>query len=101
MVKPVAWLRGKASVLPTSKSSKSLNALDEAAALSKALEAMDCIMADDLERANKILNGTNPKSSLPALGRGVLSFIEATLGFEADKIKEDCELRKQPRCEVR
>ncbi|KAK9244262.1 outer membrane protein Iml2/Tetratricopeptide repeat protein 39 [Lipomyces tetrasporus] len=88
MVKPVAWLRGKASVLPTSKSSKSLNALDEAAALSKALEAMDCIMADDLERANKILNATNPKSSLPALGRGVLSFIEATLGFEADKIKE-------------
>ncbi|KAK9353471.1 outer membrane protein Iml2/Tetratricopeptide repeat protein 39 [Lipomyces doorenjongii] len=88
MVKPVAWLRGKASLPPTSKSSKSLNAVDEFSALSKALEAMDCIMADDLECANKILNGTSSKSSLPALGRGVLSFIEATLGFEADKIKE-------------
>ncbi|KAK9318048.1 outer membrane protein Iml2/Tetratricopeptide repeat protein 39 [Lipomyces starkeyi] len=91
MVKPVAWLRGKASTPPTSKSSKSLNAVDEFSALSKALEAMDCIMADDLECANSILNGTSSKSSLPALGRSVLSFIEATLGFEADKIKEATE----------
>lgn len=74
--------------------------------MSKALKAMDCIMADDLEEANKILDECATKSAYPdvcylffwlimhailkicaQLGRGVLAFISATLGFEADVIK--------------
>ncbi|KAK9370053.1 outer membrane protein Iml2/Tetratricopeptide repeat protein 39 [Lipomyces kononenkoae] len=90
-VKPVAWLRGRTSGQQTKKSVMNLDAVEEFGALSNALEAMDCVMADDLERANKILNGTSPKSSLPALARGVMSFIEATLGFEGEKIKEATE----------
>ncbi|KAK9240759.1 outer membrane protein Iml2/Tetratricopeptide repeat protein 39 [Lipomyces kononenkoae] len=91
MVKPVSWIRARTSGPQATKSAKQLDAVEELAALSSALKAMDCIMADDLECANKILGSTSSKSSLPALAKGVLSFIEATLGFEADKIREATE----------
>ncbi|KAK9452985.1 outer membrane protein Iml2/Tetratricopeptide repeat protein 39 [Dipodascopsis uninucleata] len=88
MVKPVSWLRGKTS---SSKSSEPLNAKSEAQSLIKSLEAMDCIMADDLVQAKKILSDQANKSSFSLLGKGVLTFIEATLGFEADVIKDATE----------
>ncbi|KAK9479671.1 outer membrane protein Iml2/Tetratricopeptide repeat protein 39 [Lipomyces japonicus] len=93
MVKPAAWLRGKSgsALSGKSESSKSLNTLDEKVTLQKALEAMDCIMADDLKQASSILNDLSPNSSFCSLATGVVVFIEATLGFEADAIRDATE----------
>ncbi|KAK9448838.1 uncharacterized protein V1518DRAFT_438292 [Limtongia smithiae] len=89
MLKASSWMRNRsASSSASLASSQSLNALAECSTLSKSLDAMDYIMADDLKRATETLDELDEGETFPALGKGVMVFIEAALGFEADVIKD-------------
>lgn len=73
---------------PSAKSDStiSLNLLDDAIALEHALRAMDLLMDDRVAEAQEILADGN--SAYFQLARGVIAFIEATLGFEPEAIKK-------------
>lgn len=80
---------GKGSVSePSSRSAStvSLNLLDDAIALEHALRSMDLLMDDRIDEAQRIL--ANGNSTFSKLARGVINFIEATLGFEPEAIKK-------------
>ncbi|ODH50836.1 hypothetical protein GX48_02977 [Paracoccidioides brasiliensis] len=74
------WLYSKAA--PMSVSTQSLDALAEARELESALEAATFIMNDDVDRAEEGLNKGD--SSFHKLGKGIVAFVRATLGFEQD-----------------
>ncbi|KAF4549462.1 Hypothetical protein D9617_21g096830 [Elsinoe fawcettii] len=67
-------------------SSQSLNALEEPAALQDAMASASLILNDEFEKAEEGLNKGN--SPFHKLGRGVLSFLQATIGFEQEVMKE-------------
>jgi hypothetical protein len=70
-------------------SSQSLNAIDEPQALEDAMLAASYIMDDDLVKAEEELGkGTSP---FHKLGKGVASFLRATLGFEREVMREASE----------
>ncbi|KAK9461172.1 outer membrane protein Iml2/Tetratricopeptide repeat protein 39, partial [Lipomyces oligophaga] len=89
MLKITSKLRGK-----TTPSTKADKVDDDTPILEKALEAMDCIMADDLSHANEILDGIKGNSTFRNLGVSTIAFVEATLGFEAEVIKDASEKLK-------
>jgi hypothetical protein len=70
-------------------SSQSLNALDEPQALEDAMLAASYIMDDDLVKAEEELGKGN--SAFHKLGKGVASFLRATLGFEREVMREASE----------
>ena len=69
-----------------SASTRSLNSLTESQDLRHAMAGAVLIMNDDVDAAEEELSkGT---SSFHKLGRGVVTFIKATLGFEQDIMRE-------------
>jgi hypothetical protein len=70
-------------------STQSLNALEEPQALEDAMQAASYIMDDDLTKAEEELAKGN--SAFHKLGRGVASFLRATLGFEREIMREASE----------
>src|SRR5271156_769553 len=78
------WLdRGR---LFTSPSTHSLDSLAESQNLESALRAVELIINDDLEGAEKGLEQGN--SAFHQLCRGIISFVKAALGFEQDVMRE-------------
>lgn len=79
------WIgRGKALA-----STQSLNSLAESQNLESALRAVELIMDDDIEGAERGLAEGN--SAFHSLCKGVLGFMKATLGFEQEVMKEASE----------
>ncbi|KAK2732369.1 Mitochondrial outer membrane protein iml2 [Onygenales sp. PD_40] len=74
------WLYNKAA--PASVSTQSLDALAESQELESALRAATFIMNDDVDSAEEGLDKGN--SSFHKLGKGVVGFVRATLGFEQE-----------------
>ncbi|OJD26773.1 hypothetical protein ACJ73_01846 [Blastomyces percursus] len=74
------WLYNKAA--PASVSTQSLDALAESQELESALRAATFIMNDDVDAAEEGLNKGD--SSFHKLGKGIVSFVRATLGFEQE-----------------
>ncbi|KAF2428803.1 hypothetical protein EJ08DRAFT_614705 [Tothia fuscella] len=70
-------------------STQSLSALEEPQALEDAMQAASYIMDDDLNKAEEELAKGN--SAFHKLGKGVASFLRATLGFEREIMKEAAE----------
>ncbi|KAI9797604.1 MAG: Mitochondrial outer membrane protein iml2 [Piccolia ochrophora] len=70
-------------------STQSLNSLDEPQNLEDALRAATHIMNDDVDAAEEGLNKGN--SSFHKLGKGVVTFLKATLGFEREVMAEASE----------
>ena len=78
------WLdRGRAAA---TASTQSLNSLEESQNLETALRAVELIMDDDIEGAEKGLADGN--SAFHKLARGTLAFMRATLGFEQEVMKD-------------
>ncbi|KAF2746400.1 hypothetical protein M011DRAFT_468494 [Sporormia fimetaria CBS 119925] len=80
------WFGGKGKQV---HHSMSLNALDEIAHIEDAMAAVTYIMADDMVAAEEHLSKGH--SPFHQLGRGVLKFMRATLGFEQDSMREASE----------
>lgn len=79
------WIgRGKALA-----STQSLNSLAESQNLESALRAVELIMDDDIEGAERGLAEGN--SAFHSLCKGVLGFMKATMGFEQEVMKEASE----------
>lgn len=78
------WAFGQKAKLTSS--STSLTAQSEQDALAQAMAAAMHIMNDDLEAAEKGLQGGN--SSFHKLGMGLIAFLRATLGFEKDVMRD-------------
>ncbi len=78
------WLdRGRAAA---TASTQSLNSLEESQNLETALRAVELIMDDDIEGAEKGLADGN--SAFHKLARGTLAFMRATMGFEQEVMKQ-------------
>ncbi|KAF2866712.1 outer membrane protein Iml2/Tetratricopeptide repeat protein 39 [Massariosphaeria phaeospora] len=84
MLKIGGWLGGGKSL--KIGHTKSLNALDELAQIEDAMAAVTYIMADDVDGAEAHLNKGN--SPFHQLGKGVVTFMRATLGFEQETMRE-------------
>lgn len=69
-----------------SASTQSLNALDEPQALEAAMAAVIHILNDDVETADTELSKGN--SPFHKLGKGVVAFLRATLGFEREVMQQ-------------
>jgi hypothetical protein len=72
--------------LHASASSQSLDSLADSQNLENALRAAELILNDDIEGAEKSLADGN--SSFHKLAKGVVCFLQATLGFEQDVMRE-------------
>lgn len=79
------WLGGKGKA-HQAHHTMSLNALDEIASLDDAMAAIMQIMNDDVDAAEAGLSKGH--SPFHQLGKGVVTFIRATLGFEQDTMRE-------------
>ncbi|KAF2637077.1 hypothetical protein P280DRAFT_138347 [Massarina eburnea CBS 473.64] len=76
----------KALGLRSQGQTRSLNALDELAQIEDAMSAVTHIMNDDVDAAEAHLSkGSSP---FHQLGKGVVTFMRATLGFEQEIMKE-------------
>ncbi|KAL1954659.1 hypothetical protein VTO42DRAFT_853 [Malbranchea cinnamomea] len=87
MLRVGSWLYNKSA--PVNDSTQSLDALSESQQLENALEAATLIMNDDVDGAEEGLQKGD--SSFHKLGRGVVAFVRATLGFEQDIMREASE----------
>ncbi|OJD18845.1 hypothetical protein AJ78_01178 [Emergomyces pasteurianus Ep9510] len=74
------WLYSKTA--PASVSTQSLDALAESQELESALRAATFIINDDVDGAEEGLNKGD--SSFHKLGKGIVAFVRATLGFEQE-----------------
>ncbi|KAK5201422.1 Mitochondrial outer membrane protein iml2, partial [Cryomyces antarcticus] len=79
------WLGGKSH----NASTQSLSALDEPQHLADAMRAASEIMNDDVDAAEVGLSKGN--SAFHKLGKGVVTFLRATLGFEQEIMREASE----------
>lgn len=87
MFRALGFSRGSANEPPCrTSSSTSVNLLEDATAIEQALHAMDLLMDDRVAEAQAIIDKNN--TTFFKLTKGVISFIEATLGFEPDAIKK-------------
>ncbi|KAF2706737.1 hypothetical protein K504DRAFT_459147 [Pleomassaria siparia CBS 279.74] len=82
MLKVGGWLGGRKPHGQT----RSLNALDELAQIDDAMAAVAYIMNDDVDAAEEHLSKGN--SPFHMLGKGVVTFMRATLGFEQEIMRE-------------
>lgn len=78
-----SWLGSKAK---SHGSTQSLSALEEPQQLEAALRAVSHIMNDDVDTAEKLLG--DAASPFHKLGKGVVVFMRATLGFEQEVMRE-------------
>ncbi|OCK85912.1 hypothetical protein K432DRAFT_377158 [Lepidopterella palustris CBS 459.81] len=85
MLRMGGWLGGSKS----KGSAQSLNALEEPSQIDDAMAAVALIMNDDIDGAEAGLDQGN--SSFHKLGKGVISFMRATLGFEPEVMREASE----------
>uniref|UniRef100_A0A060TF93 ARAD1D21296p n=1 Tax=Blastobotrys adeninivorans TaxID=409370 RepID=A0A060TF93_BLAAD len=85
MLKALGFKSASPSPAPVTDPKHALGALEDAVSLERGLRAMDLVMDDRPSEAQKLLN--DGSSTYDKLARGVIAFIEATLGFEADAIK--------------
>ncbi|PSN72980.1 hypothetical protein BS50DRAFT_481720 [Corynespora cassiicola Philippines] len=84
MLKVGGWLGGGKNHKPGQ--TRSLNALDELAQIEDAMSAVTHIMNDDVDAAEAHLSkGSSP---FHQLGKGVVTFMRATLGFEQEIMRE-------------
>jgi hypothetical protein len=83
MFKVGSWLYGKK---PGTASTQSLDSLTELRDLEDALRAATLILNDDVDGAEDGLS--EGISSFHNLGRGVVAFIRATLGFEQEIMRQ-------------
>ncbi|OCL09039.1 hypothetical protein AOQ84DRAFT_339507 [Glonium stellatum] len=87
MLRMGGWLGG--SKHKPYGSTQSLNALEEPSQIEDAMEAVSHIMSDDVDAAEAGLN--KGSSSFHKLGKGVIIFMRATLGFEPEVMREASE----------
>ncbi|KAF1968305.1 hypothetical protein BU23DRAFT_558536 [Bimuria novae-zelandiae CBS 107.79] len=88
MLKVGGWLGGAKNKVSLG-STRSLNALDELTQIDDAMAAIMYIMNDDVDAAEEHLSkGASP---FHQLGKGVVTFMRATLGFEQDIMREASE----------
>lgn len=87
MLRMGGWLGG--SKHKPYGSAESLNALEEPSQIEDAMEAVSHIMNDDVDTAEAGLN--KGSSSFHKLGKGVIVFMRATLGFEPEVMREASE----------
>ncbi|GAD96590.1 conserved hypothetical protein [Paecilomyces variotii No. 5] len=83
MLRVGSWLSGKK---PASASTQSLDSLAEAQELENAMRAATFILNDDVDGAEAGLDKGN--SSYHKLGKGVVAFVRATLGFEQEIMRQ-------------
>ncbi|KZF22297.1 hypothetical protein L228DRAFT_268772 [Xylona heveae TC161] len=83
MMRMGSWLGGKQK---PNASTQSLTALDEPEHLEHAMRAVTWIINDDVDKAEAGLN--EESSAFHKLGKGVVTFLKATLGFEQDVMRE-------------
>ncbi|KAI9825492.1 MAG: Mitochondrial outer membrane protein iml2 [Phylliscum demangeonii] len=81
-----SWLGGKPKPNP---SALSLNTFEEQQSLDQAIRAATHLMNDEIVAAEAIL--VKGSSSFHKLGRGMVSFMRATLGFEREAMQEASE----------
>ncbi|KAE8154918.1 outer membrane protein iml2 [Aspergillus avenaceus] len=86
MLKVGSWLYGKK---PANASTQSLDSLVELRDLEDAMRAATLILNDDVDGAEDGLS--EGVSSFHNLGRGVVAFIRATLGFEQEIMRQASE----------
>ncbi|KAM5444123.1 Mitochondrial outer membrane protein iml2 [Microsporum ferrugineum] len=79
-----SWLYSKAA--PASASTQSLDAVTESQDLEHALKAAAYIMDDDVDSAERDLEKGD--SSYHKLGKGIVTFVRATLGLEQDIMRQ-------------
>ncbi|DAA73099.1 TPA_exp: Uncharacterized protein A8136_5024 [Trichophyton benhamiae CBS 112371] len=79
-----SWLYSKAA--PTNASTQSLDAVTESQDLEHALKAAAYIMDDDVDSAERDLDKGD--SSFHKLGKGIVTFVRATLGLEQDIMRQ-------------
>jgi hypothetical protein len=79
-------LNKSSSATAESKNARTLHLLDDAISLEYALRSMDLLMDDRMDQIPALLQDGN--SAFFKLAQGVISFIEATLGFEPEEIKK-------------
>lgn len=82
----VLGLTKSSSAKAEPKNARTLHLLDDAISLEYALRSMDLLIDDRLDLIPGLLK--NGDSAFFKLAQGVISFIEATLGFEPEQIKE-------------
>lgn len=84
----LGWLKGSSKTPSLHKSDKQpeKTPLDEERELQHGLDAVIWIMSDDVDKADRALHEEN--SSFHMLGRGVVCFMRAVMGFEQDVMKE-------------
>ncbi|CAL5871067.1 uncharacterized protein PFLUO_LOCUS5313 [Penicillium psychrofluorescens] len=86
MLRVGSWLYGKK---PATASTQSLDSLTELRDLDDAMKAATNILNDDVDSAEEgLAKGT---SSFHNLGKGVVAFVRATLGFEQDIMRQASE----------
>ncbi|KAJ9250911.1 hypothetical protein DTO207G8_5718 [Paecilomyces variotii] len=83
MLRVGSWLSGKK---PGTASTQSLDSLAEAQELENAMRAATLILSDDVDAAEAGLDKGN--SSYHKLGKGVVAFVRATLGFEQEIMRQ-------------
>lgn len=84
----LGWLKGSSKAPSLHKSDKhpEKTPLDEERELQHGLDAVIWIMSDDVDKADTTLHEEN--SSFHMLGRGVVCFMRAVMGFEQDVMGE-------------
>ncbi|KAF2199919.1 hypothetical protein GQ43DRAFT_442032 [Delitschia confertaspora ATCC 74209] len=85
MLKVGGWLSGAKGHMHHG-TTRSLNALDELSNIEDAMAAVSHIMNDDVDSAEEALNKGH--SPFHQLGKGVVTFMKATLGFEQDIMRQ-------------
>lgn len=91
MLKALGFGKGPSSVQNSDdggsvKDESKIAVIQEAIELEIGLKAMDLVMDDRPSEANKMLTSSG-ESTYSKLARGVINFIEATLGFEPEAIR--------------
>jgi hypothetical protein len=83
MLRVGSWLYGKK---PANASTQSLDSLAEVNDLDEAMKAATFILNDDVDSAEAgLAKGT---SSFHNLGKGMVAFVRATLGFEQEIMRQ-------------
>ncbi|KAF2447415.1 hypothetical protein P171DRAFT_482156 [Karstenula rhodostoma CBS 690.94] len=89
MLRVGGWLGGAKNKIAPHSQTRSLNALDEITQIEDAMSAVTYIMNDDVDAAEAHLSkGSSP---FHQLGKGVVTFMRATLGFEQEIMRQASE----------
>lgn len=86
MLKAFGFGKTGDSSVSGSPNAKTIRLIDDAIALEIALKSMDLLMDDQMHESLEIVKKHN--HAIVKLAHGVINFIEATLGFEPEAIKQ-------------